>query len=286
ELDDAQTRWEQEAKARLKNAQDDWTVVRPEKPVSSGDATLVVQPDLSVLSTGKNPAKDNYVVTLRTDQKQITGIRLEALAHPSFGNPGLARGNGNFVLTQFEVSAGKDGFKSQPVRIAAAAADYEQQGFPIAHTIDADPRTGWAVDGHTRRGDRMAVFTFDRPLPGGPGTVLLVRMRHQSQYAQHNIGRFRLSLTSAPKPALSGKNGLPAEVVQALGIERAKRTAAQQQTLTRYFRSIAPQLEPQRKQLAALQKRKDGIVKVAPQTEVSMAGPPRTIRILRRGNWL
>src|SRR5262249_39569863 len=162
------------------------------------------------------------------------------------------------------VSAGKDGFKPQPVRIASATADYEQQGFPVAHTIDASPQTGWAVDGHTRRGDRMAVFTFARPLPGGPGTVVMVRMRHQSQYAQHNIGRFRLSLTSAPKPALSGKNGLPGDVVQALDIERAKRTAPQQQTLTRYFRSIAPQLGTHRKHLAPPQKPKTRIVPEAP----------------------
>src|SRR5438874_13814524 len=107
----------------------------------------------------------------------------------------------------------------------------------------------------------MAVFTFDHPLPGGPGTVLVVRMRHESQYAQHNIGRFRLSLTSAAKPVLSGKSGLPADVVQLLGVEPAKRTPQQKQILTSYFRSIAPQLEPQRRQLAALPTHKDGAVK-------------------------
>ncbi|MBI1916410.1 MAG: PSD1 domain-containing protein [Planctomycetes bacterium] len=286
ELDNAQARWEQEAKARRKDARDDWIILKPEKLASSGKATLAIQPDHSVLSTGKNPAQDVYTVTLRTDQKQLTGIRLEALSHPSFGNPGLARGNGNFVLTRFEVSAAKDGAKPQPVKIVSAAADYEQPGFPVVHAIDADPKTGWAVDGHAKRGDRMAVFAFDRPLPGGPGTVLVVRLRHESQYTQHNIGRFRLSLTSAAKPALSGKNALLAEVAQALGVETSKRTPQQKQTLTRYFRSIAPQLEPQRRQLAVLEKRKDDVVKAEPQTEISMAGPPRTIRILRRGNWL
>jgi hypothetical protein len=172
------------------------------------------------------------------------------------------------------------------VAISSAAADYQQAGFPVAHAIDRDRRSGWAVDGHTRREDRTAVFTFARPLPGGPGTVLTIRMRHDSQYAQHNIGRFRLSLTSAPKPKLTPGSGLPAEVVQALGVEPGKRTPQQKQALARYFRTVAPQLEPQRRQLSALERRKQDILKAAPETEISMAGPPRVMRVLRRGNWL
>ena len=37
---------------------------------------------------------------------------------------------------------------------------------------------------------------------------------------------------------------------------------------------------------ARLQQRKQQLLKTVPETEVSMSGPPRTIRILRRGNWL
>ena len=281
ELEAAQARWEQEAKAQLRHAELDWIALKPQKAMSSGGATLSVQPDLSVLSSGKNPARDDYTVTLATDQKGITGIRLEALTHRRFGNRSLSRSNGNFVLTDFEVRVG-----SKPVKIAAAVADYQQNGFPVAHAIDNSPTTGWAVDGYIKRTNRTAVFTFAEPLPGGPGTVLTVILRHQSQYPQHNIGRFRLSLTSAPKPGLSGNVGVPDDVVQALTAESAKRTPPQKQTLAAYYRSIAPQLEPQRRALAGLQERKKQLLKTVPETEVSMSGPPRTIRILRRGNWL
>jgi hypothetical protein len=281
ELGPAQAIWEQEAKARLGSGQLDWITLKPQKVASSGGATLTVQPDLSVLSSGKNPARDNYTVTLATDQQGITGIRLEALTHPSFGNQSLSRSNGNFVLTDFEVRVA-----AKPIKIAAATADYQQKGFPVAHAIDRKPTTGWAVDGHTKRENRTAVFTFAQPLPGGPGTVLTVILRHQSQYAQHNIGRFRLALTSAAKPGIGGKAGLPAEVVQALTVEAGKRTPQQKQTLASYFHSIAPQLEPQRRALAALQQRREQLLKAAPETEISVSGPPRTMRILPRGNWL
>ena len=127
----------------------------------------------------------------------------------------------------------------------------------MAATLDNNPTTGWAVSGHERKGDRLAVFTFEKPLSGGPGSVLVVRLAHQSQYAQHNIGRFRLSLTTSAKPSLDAKGGLPAEVVQSLGVEPGKRTAKQKQDLARHFRSVAPQLEPQRNLLATGQ-RSDG----------------------------
>ncbi len=287
DLEEARACWEEQARAALTDGRDDWVLVRPEKAVSSGGATLTAQPDLSVLSGGKNPAKDTYTLTVPTDRKGITGLRLEALPHPSFGNAGLSRGNGNFVLTGVEVSAAIKGEKApRPVKLASAAADFEQTGYPVAGAIDADPKTGWAVGGHEKPGERRAVFVFAEPLPGGPGTVLTVRMRHASQFPRHNVGRFRLALTAAAKPSLGGKGGLPADVVKALEADKALRTPEQMQALAKYFRSIAPQLEPQRRQLADLEKRKAAVLAAAPQTEISMTGPPRTIRVLPRGNWL
>ena len=49
--------------------------------------------DLSILSTGKNPAKDNYTITLASDLPQITALRLEALTDDSLTNKSLSRGN-------------------------------------------------------------------------------------------------------------------------------------------------------------------------------------------------
>jgi hypothetical protein len=286
ELDAAQAAWEKKATAELETARAMWTPVKPEKVASKGGMTFTVQEDLSVLGSGTNPGKDTYTITLVTDRKEITGIRLEALTDASHTNKSLSRGGGNFVLTGFEVAvAGKVDANPQAVKIVHAAADYEQAGFPIVHAIDADPNTGWAVDGSSKAQDRQAVFAFEKPIPGGDGTTITVVMKHESPFAGHNIGRYRLSLTSVDKPALSD-NSVPADVAQILSLEPDKRTAPQKEKLSAHYRSLAPELALDRADLVTLEEQKKQLVQSFPTTLVSMAVPPREMRILPRGNWL
>ncbi len=249
----AQRLWEEQASADLHGAKPAWTTVKPTRAVSSGGARLTVQPDLSVLAGGKNPAKDTYTITLATEQKGLTGIRLTALRHPSLPGGGLSRGNGNFVLTGVQVSLLDREGRPQPVALAGAAADFSQPGFPVESLLPGRGGAGWAVEGHIRKNvDRSAVFTFARPVPGGPGTTLVVRLEHQSTYPRHTIGRLRLDVTSAAKPALGDRAGLPGPVVQALRSDPTKRTPLQRETLAAFYRGIAPALNPVRHRLAAL----------------------------------
>src|SRR5262249_39551868 len=53
-----------------------------------------------------------------------------------------------------------------------------------------------------------------------------------------------------------------------------------------HFRAIAPELREPRQRLAALQQQKAAVLKMVPTTLLSMAGPPRMMRVLPRGNWL
>jgi hypothetical protein len=281
----AQKQWEKTALASIEKGETTWSVQKPQSAKTETRSTLKILPDKSVLSTGRNPNKDVYDVVLKTDQKNITAIRLEALTHPSL-NGGLSRGNGNFVLTRFEVGVQKVRAKPQAVKIGKAFADFAQAGFPVENAIDGKPTTGWAVAGHERKGqNRTAVFVFDKPVAGGPGTTIAVRLLHESQYSRHNIGRFRLSLTSSEKPTLEG--GLPAEVVAALKDEPSKRGAKPQAVLRAYYESIAPALAPIRKEVAALQRKQQQIEKAAPTTLIAETmATPRTMRVLPRGNWL
>jgi hypothetical protein len=282
----AQRLWEERIKADLASAQPAWNAVKPESATSSGGAKLVVQPDQSLLSTGANPAKDTYTVTLKTDQKNITGIRLSALRHSTLPGGGLSRTNGNFVLTGFKVEVkGPDG-KAKAVKLTRAEADFSQPGFPVASLL-AKGGAGWAIEGHVRKGaDRTAMFVFGQPLAGGPGTVLTVVLEHNSIYPGHNIGRFRLDLTSAARPGLGDKGGLPPPVLQALLIDPTKRTDAQKTTLSAYYRGIAVELNPTRTKIAALTREKADIEKALPQTLISTPVAPRMMRVLPRGNWL
>src|SRR6185436_5783830 len=141
--------------------------------------------------------------TLHPDREKITGLRLEALTHETFGNKSLSRGNGNFVLTGFEVEfKAPNSDKSEPVKIVSALADYSQESYPIANAIDGKPETGWAVDGQRHTVDRKAVFVFEKPIKAEPNSTLTIRLRHESTHAQHIIGRFRIAITSRDAPTL------------------------------------------------------------------------------------
>jgi hypothetical protein len=82
--------------------------------------------------------------------------------------------------------------------------------------------------------------------------------------------------------ATADKAKLPKPVANALAVEAARRTAAQKKALADHYRTVAPE----RDRLAKLQSRKQALERAMPQTLVSMAGPPRTMRVLPRGNWL
>ncbi len=86
--------------------------------------------------------------------------------------------------------------------------------------------------------------------------------------------------------AKADKAKLPRPVADALAVEPAKRTPQQKQALANHYRTIAPELEPLRKELAAVQGRRDALLKTVPTTLVSTAGPPRVVRVLARGNWM
>jgi mono/diheme cytochrome c family protein len=284
ELAAAQREWEANTRVAIADSYNDWTTLMPAKSESSGGATLQVGSDLLITATGTDSATDVYTLSFRTSQQNITGIRLDALPDPENGN--LSRGNGNFVLTGFEVQV-ECGDTCTPAPISNVVADFEQLDYPIIAAIDDDPYSGWAVLGHEKKGEsRQAVFTFAEPVPGGPGTTLTVRMKHESPHTNHNIARFRLALTTAPEPALTTSSALGSDVFASLMADEVARTDEQKQLLAKHYRGVAPALESVRVELKAKQERLAKLTEEIPTTLISHAVEPRTIRILPRGNFL
>jgi hypothetical protein len=122
--------------------------------------------------------------------------------------------------------------------------------------------------------------------------------REQLEGVEKDIAQLqKLLTTSTPaleaeqakwEASLSGRpvKGVPKNIAAILAVEAAKRNAAQMQQLAAYYRTIAPSLHETRQKLAGLQKRKTEITQKVPTTLVTMATSPRTMRVLRRGNWL
>ena len=237
QLIDNQPKWEDDIKKAPI-----WVVLDPEEMKSSGGATLTKQADGSILVMGNNAATDTYTITANTDLKGITAIRLEVLPDNSLPAKGPGRApNGNFVLSEFKVaSEPADGSgKAKPQPLARAIATFSQDQYPIAKAIDKNNDTGWAISPQFGRSN-TAVFEIKGKVNQVAGTKFTISLEHLSKIANHNLGRFRLSVTTLKTPVPI--QGVPDQVANILLVPRDQRTPQQAQALTNYQRSTDPQL--------------------------------------------
>ena len=283
ELDAAQQAWERDL---ANNQSRPWTALAPASWLSTGGAAFTRLGDNSLLASELNPANDSYTVVLHTDAKGITGLRLEVLPDASLPHAGLGRhDDGSFVLSHFEVKAAPRGTPqaAQAVALAAASADYTQPSYAVASVIGDKPGSGWAIDAHKDgfRVPRTAVFETKEDVGHESGTSLIVTLRHDSKFPRANIGRFRISVTTAPRPVRMPT--LPDAVRKLLAIAVAERTDPQRVEMSAYYRTIAPALDGVRKQLAELRKREPKIPKALVMQE---RAKPRETHVNIRGNFL
>jgi hypothetical protein len=229
-----------------------WVAIDPRDLKASTRAKLEKQEDLSILASGPNNRKGNYTVTAETDMKGITGVKLEVFADSRFpaNGPGRAE-NGNMVLSEFSVNAWP---KGQPdgkakVELQNARADYSQGGYDIATVIDGqapEANNGWAIAPEFGK-NHVATFECKQPLAGDTTTVLQFVLDQQFQDNKHTIGRFRISVTTAPAPL---HFGLPENILQIVQTAVETRTDEQKQALLDYFKSIDDELKAKQKAVA------------------------------------
>ena len=201
--------------------------------------TLAKEAGNVVFASGKL-TKDTYTVTFSTDLVGINGIRLEALSDPRLPMKGPGRApNGNQVLNELHVAVApkKDSAKSQPVKLENAVADYSQNGWHVSGAIDGDLGTGWAIDNQQGR-DHFAVFECHEAVGAAGGSIITVTLDQQYPDGNHELGKFRLSVTTAKHP--SRQENLPGNIAAILKFPSDKRTAAQKTELAAYYRSLDP----------------------------------------------
>ncbi len=214
-----------------------WVPLEVESATSSGGAKLTKQVDGSLLVSGPNATPDTYTVTAKTDLKGITGVRLEVLPDDSLPAKGPGRApNGNFVLNEFKLAALEQGDngKPKPVVLQNAVATFSQEQWAVAGAIDNNPATGWAVA--PRFGEaHSAFFEVKGPLTFKKEGVMTFTLLHQFPGRDHNIGHFRLSVTTTPPPLNLAP--LAPNLAAALKAPADMRTPAQKALLTQTYRA-------------------------------------------------
>ncbi|MDF1852187.1 MAG: DUF1549 domain-containing protein [Verrucomicrobiales bacterium] len=263
-----------------------WTQWKPLEvaTVTASDKTEVeILPDGSVRSKAPFKSRNlDYLVTGKTASKQITGIMIEAV--PDESNAAYGAGlnpNGNFVITEIQTRWNpiSDPKKSTPLAIAAAKADFNQNGFDVKNTfngkVDRNDK-GWALAGTNPQVPHRAVFQFKEPVSGDEkGAHLVVGVLCRYSQGDYPIGRFRIWYTTAKDPL---QFGLPTAVAASVSKAPQVRTAEETKALETYVaendaelrKRIAEHLKQQRP-LPADQKM------VALQTALQQAQAPVAI---------
>lgn len=125
-----------------------------------------------------------------------------------------------------------------------------------------------------------ALFEAVENIAGGTGTALTISLLQNLDNPQHTIGRFRLSVTSAPRPVRI-EQAPSAAIAAILAVAADQRNNDQQNELATYYRSISPELEPTRQQLAGIEKSRKDLESRIPSTLITASVAPRMVRVLR-----
>src|SRR5207249_4465581 len=113
---------------------------------------------------------------------------------------------------------------------------------PVEFAIDGKDDTAWGIDaGPGRRNQpRKAVFIAEKPLTFTNGVVLNFHLKqnhggwNSDDNQNHNLGRFRLSVSSATNVVA---DPLPANVREILKVPRERRSPRQVATVFSYWRT-------------------------------------------------
>ena len=270
-----------------------WEPLRPRKAVSQVPL-LTIQDDKSVFVSGDMTKRDVYDLTFSLSaegkgaasignkeevgnilkSRTVTAIKLEALPDDRLPHHGPGRvfyegALGDFFLSELKMTAG-----GKAVSFAGAM---QNNGSMAQAALDNDPQTGWTSGG--RQGEpSIAVFRLAAPVSADIFTLSLICER----YFAAGLGRFRISVTSDPRPANAA---LPPDVEEIVLTPTAQRTSAQNSRLLQHYLSVAPELQAEREAIAQLRRQMPEYPTALVFTE-RPANNPRPTYVHHRGEFL
>jgi hypothetical protein len=186
----------------------------------------------------KTPIALTFVV--RTKLKEITGLKVEALADKALSMPGPGVGNhGQFLLTRMELSAAPLDDKGKPVevKLKPVRATSESPGQELSKAVDANPRDGWSAEDDTHH-DEAAAFQLARPVGFEGGTELTITLHFDSGLP---FFRPRLSMMTAGRPVTLEGDSAPQggqEVAALLAEAGGEVTAENRDPIARWLRTV------------------------------------------------
>ncbi len=190
---------------------------------------------------GQRPvgSDEHFRLTFQTHQKNLTSLRLDALADKSLPQrgPGL-NPDGSFQLAELTVTVrpldplSKEA--SKVVKLKPIFSAFADKGQPLSNAVDGKPGTAWVVR-TTAKKDNGAILEFESPVAGfANGTELLVELK----FRELGIGRLRFSVSTEPNPASWAGDVAPQGVAELRAIVAAHGTklpVAVRESMARWF---------------------------------------------------
>jgi mono/diheme cytochrome c family protein len=269
----------------------DWTTLEPVEASSANGTPILIQGnDFSIIATtafGPKPPNDTYTIKFKTELKDITAFRLEAVTFEELpkGGPGRSP-EGGFVVSELVL---KDG-DGRPLALQGASASTAPPAAAASRFRPADAidgRTsegGWALPAADGESHRLVIETVEPFGAGGETPLTLVL--HQNAGNGRTLGRLRLAGTADTRPVRTEPGPEPGqEILKIAAKDRAERTTEESEKVARFYRRIAPELAPDRAALRAAELAREDLRRTIPQSLVTIAQEPEPVRILPRGNW-
>ena len=203
--------WEERVRDHRTEMEKIWTPIRDGEIFAAFGVKFERLEDGSFVAKGDNATNNNYIIKAKTNQKKITGVRVEFLTDPHLprGGPGRAP-DGGFYFTEFSVEAAPldKPDRAQKLPVAKVTADFEMPDAPAKNVIDGNFKTHWSSDAGPvgRNQNRQFVFELQKSAGYEDGAALTFQLSQKreeaidSEQRQPNIGRFRISITDSPDP--------------------------------------------------------------------------------------
>ena len=197
-----------------------WSAVRlegltheslPKAGVGRSDNSNVVLTDFalfmapSAADSDTSPAEDSEIETQVENETTVdTDAKVEAGSAPTADTDAEIEAESTPTSEAGAENETTDTDPNDPwtrIPIVHAWADHEQalgeNGLDgvVANAIDDKPETGWALDRKSE--NRQAIFLVSSPF-GMEGGQLKIRLKHEYDLRQKQLGRFQLALTDAP----------------------------------------------------------------------------------------
>jgi len=306
--------WEKQLLAQNKaaNSVPSWHVQRPVSAHSANGAVLKIYGDEPVdfttydgtnltserrpgnglvVASGPNPNNETYTVSFRPGAGVWTMLGIEIVQDESLPGIRVARGADRLVLTEVDAQvADSAAALAGALHFSGAISNLKEPAkeYPAVAAFDGDPRTGWAVSTYNETPKIFLALRFASPVRTAAGSLVTVRLHHDSELRRAVTGRFRLWLSTGrfPWPDVDKGKAIPEDVAKILGTAEDKRSESDKRKISDLLQWLTPSAADAMFQVARLEGEAARLDAAIPHVVVSEAGPPTETRILPRGNWM